>query len=427
MKSLNLNRFPFALVLLFTLFIVYGTIIPFNIGGISNFPNKVKEINWKPFFALDGCRTSFSDVVQNILLFIPVGMLGWFSVSHNKNKRYYYLIVTLYGTFLSISVECMQLLTLDRTTSITDVITNTTGTIFGIILSILFLRIWKNLQHTSNVTQITENPLFAPLSLLAFIIIAELLQPFDFVLEYQSVTAQFRCILHDPFKFIFSGKNELFVILLFATLSFISLKVLKISISKITVLVLLTMFNISLVLTHVVIRSRWPQFSEVFIGATGIIVGYLLHIFNVEKAISMRFLLFNGYIISLLFKLYYPFKISGTYQKFNWHPFFTSNSLSTMDNMAKIISHFIVFSFGGYIFDRFFLVLSRKKYILFISFICIASGIFVQGWFDGKPDITDIVVGYSAFLFGRYISSSGEKKILSSTKQKVTFYRDNEN
>jgi hypothetical protein len=43
------SKIPSALLLIFSLFIVYGTILPFNVKGMENFHYRITEINWIPF------------------------------------------------------------------------------------------------------------------------------------------------------------------------------------------------------------------------------------------------------------------------------------------------------------------------------------------------------------------------------------------
>ena len=129
------SRIPSALLLIFSLFIIYSTSLPFNIRGIQNFQNRISEINWIPFMALDGSRAPISDCIQNIFLFMPIGFFGWLSTRRFNFRINNWLIVLFYGAFLSLSVEFFQLFTTDRTTSVTDVITNTTGTFLGMSLA----------------------------------------------------------------------------------------------------------------------------------------------------------------------------------------------------------------------------------------------------------------------------------------------------
>ena len=116
--------------LCFSLFILYGTLIPLNLRLSSeSILSNISNISWIPFIDPDGSRASIPDVTQNILLFLPFGAIGFLS---NSNRNMFYIIaVTFLGFLLSLSVEVLQLVTIDRTTSVTDLMTNTVGTFLG--------------------------------------------------------------------------------------------------------------------------------------------------------------------------------------------------------------------------------------------------------------------------------------------------------
>ena len=127
--------------------------------------------------ALDGSRAPISDCIQNIFLFMPIGFFGWLSTRRFNFRINNWLIVLFYGAFLSFSVEFFQLFTTDRTTSVTDVITNTTGTFLGMSLAFYIRNSWKKISDQEVITQIVHYPLFTPLIFLTCIISAYLLLP----------------------------------------------------------------------------------------------------------------------------------------------------------------------------------------------------------------------------------------------------------
>ena len=96
--------------LLFTLFIFYGALIPFNfVFDNELIASKIRHFNWVPFVRADGSRHSIPDMVQNVLFFIPFGFLGVLSFA--KNKFFAVFLVTFFGFVISLNVEILQLLT----------------------------------------------------------------------------------------------------------------------------------------------------------------------------------------------------------------------------------------------------------------------------------------------------------------------------
>ena len=93
----------------YSFFIIYGTIIPFNLVPskelvLSNYD----KISWIPFIDPDGSRASIPDIVQNVLLFLPFGFLSFLSMNQRKWRRIF--IATSCGSLLSILVEILQLI-----------------------------------------------------------------------------------------------------------------------------------------------------------------------------------------------------------------------------------------------------------------------------------------------------------------------------
>ena len=124
----------------YSFFIIYGTIIPFNIVPSNEFVlSNYDKISWFPFIDPDGSRASIPDIAQNILLFLPFGILGFLSMNQRKWNRVF--IATLFGSLLSIFVETLQLFTIDRTTSTTDLVSNTAGAFLGALTAVFTLNL----------------------------------------------------------------------------------------------------------------------------------------------------------------------------------------------------------------------------------------------------------------------------------------------
>ena len=116
--------------LLFTLFIFYGALIPFDFAfNNEQIISKIRHFHWVPFVDADGSRHSIPDVVQNILFFIPFGFLG--VLSFVRNKLFALFLVPFFGFIISLNIEILQLTTRDRNTSITDLVSNTIGATVG--------------------------------------------------------------------------------------------------------------------------------------------------------------------------------------------------------------------------------------------------------------------------------------------------------
>lgn len=117
-------------------------------------PEYIQPTN-KPFLDFSSdylhSKSQFSDIILNILIFIPLGIL-----IHGMLRTHYgltlkiSLVALLAGTLFSFGVESLQYFSMTRNSSLIDVSTNMTGVAVGIVMDrcyILFLNIQaKRLQ-----------------------------------------------------------------------------------------------------------------------------------------------------------------------------------------------------------------------------------------------------------------------------------------
>jgi len=77
------------------------------------------------------------DFLRNILFFLPYGTLLSAIIFRKYNIGFFaaFLIITSTGCFLSFTIEFLQLFLPSRISTITDVFSNTIGTIFGVLLA----------------------------------------------------------------------------------------------------------------------------------------------------------------------------------------------------------------------------------------------------------------------------------------------------
>ncbi len=128
----------------YILFIIYSTIVPFNfIDSMDTLQKNLADADLMPFLSRNRMIPR-SDVVANVLFFIPLGIF----MALNKILTYYrrfslkdWAEIFLTGFFTSLLVEMLQLFTYDRHTSVTDLLTNTLGTLLGAgFMMIIYLK-----------------------------------------------------------------------------------------------------------------------------------------------------------------------------------------------------------------------------------------------------------------------------------------------
>lgn len=168
MSNQKIIRFLKYAILVTALLIIYNTLIPFR---IYLEPEKIVRnfgrINWTPFFR-GGEFNSLTDIVGNVLLFMPFSFF-LFLYYHYKNQRGNILLKTVFcGFLLSLIIECSQIFFHYRITAVTDLINNTFGSLLGAVAAAIYLRrlstVFQKFLH-----EILESQ---PLTLFILIIIA---------------------------------------------------------------------------------------------------------------------------------------------------------------------------------------------------------------------------------------------------------------
>jgi len=165
-------------IVIFSLFIIYNTLIPFHFyTSFSKVMRDLDMVNLTPFMR-KGKLNSLTDIAGNLLLFMPLGFLLYLYFIEKGSKTGLILRSVLRGFLLSLAIEISQLFFKYRITSVTDLINNSLGTFFGALAARIYLRSFaqklKRLLHN-----ILKNE---PLTLFIFLII--LVQLFSSLLPF---------------------------------------------------------------------------------------------------------------------------------------------------------------------------------------------------------------------------------------------------
>lgn len=115
----------------------------------------VHSIQLKPFQSylayISGANTeALRTNCMNILLFIPIGLLGETVLPNNWNLWIKILLVIFIGLFLSVGVEYLQFVRQCGEVELDDGINNTMGTFIGGICEPVLYRIWSMIKMRWN-------------------------------------------------------------------------------------------------------------------------------------------------------------------------------------------------------------------------------------------------------------------------------------
>ena len=113
-----------CVALAFAVFIVYGSLFPFDFASNPR-PVETVFVDWNPFL-------NRSDAVDNILLFVPLGAALWFAGRSSASR---WALVGASWVLLGLGLQVAQLYLPSRVASMTDAINNAFGLGIGLQLS----------------------------------------------------------------------------------------------------------------------------------------------------------------------------------------------------------------------------------------------------------------------------------------------------
>ena len=136
------------LLFLIVIFLIsYGSLYPLDFVSIYDNSNALKA-----FFKTWGTYTHQGDILANLILFVPFGILGMqaFSVRYALWKSMLLVLVT--GICLGVGLQIAQIYLPSRDANLSDAVLNFIGTIIGIAVSLSLNKIFfqgfkSNLHH----------------------------------------------------------------------------------------------------------------------------------------------------------------------------------------------------------------------------------------------------------------------------------------
>lgn len=134
-------------ILLGIYFLLLVWIILFKLSFSFSDLETLRSINLIPFYYSNQTSFHLSEVMDNVLIFIPLGIL--LKMLNIENKKIIFL-----GFILSFTLETMQFIFSIGASDITDIITNTIGTIVGLFLYLILEKCLKDKTKTNQILNI---------------------------------------------------------------------------------------------------------------------------------------------------------------------------------------------------------------------------------------------------------------------------------
>lgn len=151
---------------------------------------------WAPLYL------SWPDVAQNVLLYLPFGVLGVLTLRHRRHSALASVFeVAVLAVLFSLFVEVIQLHTVDRTASLSDVFSAALGAIAGGLVAESAARAGDrliDLVRPSGVLDAADTPVLVAL-LVGLTIVAW--RPFDPTLDVAALASRLRLVQSDPLQF----------------------------------------------------------------------------------------------------------------------------------------------------------------------------------------------------------------------------------
>ncbi len=187
----------------FVFFAIYVTMVPFSFVFNPHFIiRRFGQIEWIPFMA-KGRFAPRSDIVANIIFFMPFGILLALRkiLTEYRNLRAgEWIRILLQGASLSAFVEFLQIFTYDRESSVTDILTNTTGTLLGAFLMLaIYLRFHEEIKSIL-FTLFARKPEMIMAGLFILVIYLAQSAPFTYSIQPDSIAHQVAAFLRHPLR-----------------------------------------------------------------------------------------------------------------------------------------------------------------------------------------------------------------------------------
>lgn len=390
---------------LFSLFVVYGTTFPFSFRNDRHFSYYTNRINW-------GMFSSIPDMVQNVLLFLPFGFLGYFSLIH-KSSRLRKLAIVVMGGSLSATVEFLQMFSPERYPAKADVEFNTLGTIVGLLLGIVLKKFVLEFKSHPNARRFLDAHSAFPAFVFLILTVVGCWEPFNFSLEIGSMWGHIKPILQQPLSFSFPN-IDVFEFIQFVLATLFTCRLLaEAKWPKPAFVGVVGMVGIGFALeaTQVIIVSRAPEFEDAVVAGMGALAGGVLFLFPGFRVRPWLWssASFFAILLSALVMGLHPFHFNSARTPFNWVPLLPQYEKTTANALGELIANAMLYFPLGFLFGYFFP--NSKRALWFAIFVAGAMSMTVetlQGFVtDHFSDITNVLGSMLGAAVGGLVLTRG--------------------
>lgn len=389
----GLSRLSLYLSVGYALLLVYGTLFPFN-GWLT------RETGVWDLLMQRGIRnTSRADILTNLLVYMPLGLLLMHSLGNRGSSLRRLLLVTLAGFLLSLALEYLQTRLPGRVPSILDLVLNTLGSFSGALIALTLNpdTLAGNRLYRLRATYIHPGPL-ANLGLLAlaFWVLSQLspLVPSIDLGNLRNGLKPLWYTLLSPATLEWIRVVEYALSLTAAGM--ISSTLLR---SRYNALFLFAGFTSLVLLLKIPVIGRQLSLEAV----SGLAIGLLLTFILYDRSLRTRLLIaafaLTGMVIAS--SLYVPANaVAGYPTAFNWIPFRShlSNNITGLIDILGSLWPFVALGYLAWMTN-----FRPRSLLVAAGSLVIFSLVFALEWYQQyqpgrSPDITDAVIATLAWL-----------------------------
>ena len=412
---------------LFALFIAYGTTIPFNFSPDPDFiREKATTLSWNPLTRPDGRRASIPDSVQNVMLFIPFGVLGGLACRRSFASRTTMVAaVVATGTALSVLVEALQLLTVDRVASVSDILTNGLGTLAGVLVAEEGRRRFLAVLREHGTSRWMANGwAFTALIAIAVLLVAAW-QPFDLTLDVSTMGGKVRDLLRDPWqRGPITDEGNAVVLYTLSTLALAKwLEASGVAASWMRAGAAAAVLALGLEFLQALVSSRTPSGWDASVRLLGVVLGTALvpAVRTIRRRLLWLGLLFVACAVSAAISALGPFEIREARQAFTWFPFLGYYDNNWFPAVSHVIEMMLIYFPFGFALGLARVDRPAVRVALTLVVVAAATTEYAQSWFVGRyPDVTDIAFHALGGVLGVWFSHRGTELFEEARTRAVT-------
>ena len=409
------------------LFIVYGTSIPFQFTmepGLA--AAKLARVPLNLFISSEtGRRASIPDMVQNVLLFVPFGVFGMLAIGWRAYGVWRALVVTVTAACLSGGVEVLQLFTVDRTSSLNDLMTNTTGALVGALCAPIAGAILSRAFGAMRDAGLTASEASFPLLVAGAALVLAAWHPYDASLDVGHLIPKMRALLADPWQLgVLSDEGLDFVrSALFGAAAVAWLRQRHAPFPVSVAAFLGVVLVVGLEAGQFIIGSRMPGLKDMLVQAAGVLSGAWVAPWALRQAtpIPGTLIVIVATWVAAAMQMLSPFALTKSPAPFEWFPFLAYYQFTSTQTVSHVVELSLMFFPVGFL-----LALANQGSSVWMGasitmLVLVIPLEYAQGWIVGRfPDITDIGVAVIGGLVGAWVGRAGYSRYRNEMRARPT-------